>query len=156
MNIGIGKRMVGVLLGLCAAILNAQNLGPVFVTMPGYIQASGKWRNASGKDDLGKHSVQIECRLEIKECSEAFAKQLGEDGPAVSVEHYRVIQWNRNDLIAEDDEPICVTNRLLINFKEQSVTAMDAPKKGAKGLPLDNGGNACDWYNRTQTYRLVR
>jgi hypothetical protein len=48
-----------------------------------------------------------------------------------------------------------MTNRLLINFQEQGVLAVDTPKKGAKGMPLGNGKNACQLVDHTQSYKLV-
>ncbi len=51
----------------------------------------------------------------------------------------------------QNDEPVCMTNQLIINFRERSVLAIDAPKRGAQGL---NGscGKALD---HTQTYMLI-
>jgi hypothetical protein len=75
--------------------------------------------------------------------------------PQVSLVDYSVIEWDKNGVIAEDKSSICMTNRLLINFQEEGVMAVDTPKKGAKGMPLPNGKNACQWVDHTQSYKLV-
>ena len=138
--------------------LPAQESKPYFTSMPGFVAASGKWKPPSGKssDDLpARHAVEIKCYLEIKECFEAIA-QIVAGEPQVSLQSYRIIEWDKNGLIAEDGSPICLTARLLINFQEQSVLAIDTPKKDAKGMPLGGGKNACQLENRTRTYTLTK
>jgi hypothetical protein len=61
----------------CAAPLNAQDGKPVFFSAAGFVGASGKWISTSGVagDELGfKHAVEIQCRLDIRECYEATAQ----------------------------------------------------------------------------------
>jgi hypothetical protein len=145
-----------VLLLNSATYLKAQESKPLFVSQDSWVSASGKWKSASRdpSNDLGKHAVEIQCRLEIRQCLEAQATILGGE-PQVSLENYRIIEWDKNGIIAQNDAPICTTNRLLINFQDQSVTAVDMPKKGAKGLPLGDGKNACQLAGKTRTYNLV-
>lgn len=149
--------VVVLLLFACAAPLNAQDAKPVFSSASGFVSASGKWKSTSGVagDEVAfKHAVKIECRLDIRECYEATA-QIVVGEPQVILQNYSVIEWDKNGIIAEDSSPICISNRLLINFQEQGVMAVDTPKKGAKGMPLGDGKNACQWVNHTQTYKLV-
>ena len=61
-----------------------------------------------------------------------------------------------NGIIAQDDSPICLTARLLIDFQEPSVTAIDAPKLEAKGMPLGKGKNACQLVEHTRAYHLTK
>jgi hypothetical protein len=141
----------------CAAPLNPQDAKPVFFSAAGFVSASGKWISTSGiaGDELAfKHAVEIQCRLVIRECYEATA-QIVAGEPQVSLQNYSVIEWDKNGIIAEDNSSICMTNRLLINFQEQGVMAIDTPKKGPKGMPLGNGKNACQWVDHTQSYKLV-
>jgi len=148
---------VVVLLLACAAPLDAQHAKPVFLSNPRFMSASGKWKSVSGiaADEMAyKHEVEIQCRFDIKECYVATA-QIVDDTPNVILDNYSVIKWDKNGIIAEDSSPICVVNRLLINFQEQGVMAVDTPKKGAKGMPLGNGKDACQWFDHTQTYELV-
>jgi hypothetical protein len=140
-----------------AASLNAQDVKPVFYSASGYISASGKWKSTSGlagDEPAFKHAVEIQCRLDIRECYEATA-QIVAGEPQVILQNYSVIKWDRNGIIAEDNSSICMTNRLLINFQEQGVLAVDTPKKDAKGMPLGNGKNACQLLDHTQSYKLV-
>jgi hypothetical protein len=138
-------------------ILKAEDSKPRFSSVGGHVLAQGQWKPSSGKvgDDFGKHAVEIQCRLEIKACFEAKAEIVGQE-PQVFLQEYRVIEWDKNGIIAEDDSPICSTNRLLINFQEQSVTAIDTPKKDAKGMPLADGKNVCQLANYTRIYTLTK
>jgi hypothetical protein len=129
----------------------------VFFSAAGFVSASGKWKSTSGiaGDELAfKHAVEIQCRLVSRECYEATA-QIVAGQPQVVLLNYSVIEWDKNGIIAEDSSSICMTNRLLISFQEQGVMAVDTPKKGAKGMPLGDGKDACQWVNHTQTYKLV-
>ena len=140
-----------------AAPLNAQATKPGFFSAAGFVSASGKWKSTSGiaGDEVAfKHAVEIQCRLDIRECYEAEARIVGAI-PQVFLQNYSVIKWDKNGIIAEDNSSICMTNRLLINFQEQGVMAVDSPKKGAKGMPLGNGKNACQLVDHTQSFKLV-
>jgi hypothetical protein len=153
-----GYVVIGALLGWTLVPLDAQQGRPFFYTEAGYVVASGDWKDSSGKpvDDTASsgHSIEIQCRQEIKECFEAKA-MLVAGKPVASISNYRIIEWDKNSIVAEDDSAICVVGRLLITFQDRSVTAIDTPKKGAKGMPLGSGKNACELVNRTQTYTLV-
>ena len=145
-----------ILLG-CATPSLAQDEKPVFYSQSGFVSASGKWKSTSGVpgDEIGfKHVVEIRCRLDIRECYEATA-QIVAGEPQLILQDYSIIQWDKNGIIAEDNSKICMTNRLLINFQEQSVMAVDSPKKGAKGMPLGDGKDLCQIAGHTQTYKLV-
>ena len=110
----------------CVLILNAQESKLLFASSPGHVLAMGKWRTSSAKDDLAKHNVVIHCILEIKMCFETKAEIV--DGvPQASLQEGWVMEWNKDGIVAEDNSPICTTARLLINFEEQSVTAIDTP-----------------------------
>jgi len=149
--------VVVLLLVACAAPLNAQDAKPVFSSASGFVSASGKWKSTSGiaGDEVAfKHAVEIQCRLDIRECLEATA-QIVAGEPQVILQNYSVIEWDKNGIIAEDSSSICMINRLLINFQEQGVMAVDTPKKGAKGMPLGDGKNACQLLNNTRSYKLV-
>jgi hypothetical protein len=64
----------------CAVFLNGEESKPFFFSRPGFVSASGKWKPLSGKpsDDLpSKHAVEIQCRLETKQCFEATAQLVG-------------------------------------------------------------------------------
>ena len=70
--------------------------------------------------------------------------------PDLDIQYYEVVRWDENGLVAQSDSPICMTNQLIINFQGKSVMAIDAPKRGAKGLM-----DTCKWVDHTQTYKLI-
>jgi hypothetical protein len=140
-----------------ATPLSADGEKPGFFSSAEFVSASGKWKSTSGVagDEIGfDHAIEIQCRLDIRECYEATA-QIVAGKPQVFLQNYAVIEWDKNGIIAEDSSSICMINRLLINFQERSVTALDSPKKGAKGMPLGDGKDACQLVNHTQSYKLV-
>ena len=138
----------------CVFLLNAQESKPLFDSSGGHLVAIGKWRASSPMDVLAKHTVEIRCFFDIRECFEAKAEIAGGE-PQASLQEYRVIEWNNDGIVAEDNSAICTTARLIINFQAQSVTAIDTPKRGAKGLPLADGKNARQLADYTRTYTLV-
>jgi hypothetical protein len=148
-------RIAVALLALSSFLCSAEQEGPSFYSDAGYVNATGQWRPADkSTESLPKNRVEIQCIREIKMCLEANATVVGGE-PDVVLQNYRIVEWNRNDILAEDDSAICMANRLLINFRNESVTATDTPKKGAKGMPLPDGKNFCDLVTGAQTYKLV-
>lgn len=135
-----------------------QKSGPFFYSEAGYVSAAGDWKTRAGKPvndaTASGHSTAIQCRQEFGECVEATVAIVG-GKPAVFLQNYRIVEWDKDSLIAEDDSAICVTTRLLISFQDRNVTAIDTPKKGVKGMPLGNGKSACDLTSHTQTYVLA-
>jgi hypothetical protein len=124
---------LALLLAFCAIGATAQSKGPIFVTVGnGLATAKGKWKATTGRpgDEVAfKHAVAIECSKSSRECLECTANVV-EGEPDVQLEHYEIVRWDANGILAQNDSPDCMTNQLVINFKEQSVMAIDAPKKG--------------------------
>lgn len=140
-----------------AALLNAEDAKPGFFSTPGLVSASGRWKSTSGiagDEPAHEHAVLIQCRLDIRECYEATALIVA-GKPLVDLVNYPVTKWDKNEITAEDNSPICVTRHILINFQEQSVISLEPQKEGAKGMPLGDGRNACQLLNHTQSYKLV-
>jgi hypothetical protein len=142
---------------LSAGGVIAQEDKPFFSSGDGFVLASGSWKLTVGQpgDDIGEHAVEIQCSLEIRLCHEAMAR-VSKGKPVAGLSSYKVLQWNKNGIIGEDDSAICTINRLLVSFEERSVTALATPKKGAKGLPLESGKDACQLVNRTRSFVLVK
>jgi len=116
------------------------------------VVARGKWKATTGKpgDELAfNHVVEIDCFKSQGLCMEATASIVGTE-PEILVEYYRVIRWDENGLVAQNDDAICMTNQLIINFQEKSVLAVDAPKRGAQGFK-----GSCKTLGHTQTYKLI-
>jgi hypothetical protein len=64
-----------------------------------------------------------------RECLECTANVV-EGEPDVELEHYEIVRWDANGILAQNDSPDCMTNQLVFNFKGRSVMAIDAPKTG--------------------------
>lgn len=147
---------LALLLPFCAICATAQSKGPIFVTLGnGLATAKGKWKATTGRagDEVAfKHVVAIQCSKSSRECLECTANVV-EGEPDVELEHYEIVRWDANGILAQNDSPDCMTNQLVINFKEQSVMAIDAPKKGAM-KKLDD---TCKSHavNHSQTYKLI-
>jgi hypothetical protein len=153
-----GAVLLAVLAGNSVSSARAQDSKPYFAASGAFVIASGRWKPASGDstpDLTSRHTVEIQCRLDIRQCFQAMA-EIVDGEPQVSLQSYRVVQWDKNGIIAEDDSPVCTTNRLLVNFQEQSVTSIDMPKKDAKGTPAGGAKDACQLANRTWTYNLAK
>jgi hypothetical protein len=77
-------------------------------------------------------AVKIECAKQPElSCLEATASRVGNE-PEIEVAHYDVIHRDDSGLIAQDDSPECATHKLVVNFQEQSVLAIDSSKQGPK------------------------
>lgn len=119
-----------------------------------YFTAKGKWKSTTGKpgDEItSRHVVEIDCFKATNECIEATAEVVG-NAPEVNIEYYTVLNWDANGLTARNDAPVCVTNQLIINFEDKSVTAIDGPKVDSAGFK-----DSCKTLtlDHTQTYKLI-
>jgi hypothetical protein len=122
------------------------------VTRGRFVTVTGKWKGTTGRqgDEVAyKHAVQIDCFKAQDTCMVATANIVGSE-PDITVEYYDVIRWDENGVVAENKEPICVTNQLNISFQDQSVMAIDSPKLNAKGFK-----DSCKVVGHTLTYRLI-
>ena len=91
------KMVVVLFLLVVATPLNAQDAGPQFYSATGFVSVSGKWRSTSGvagDEPTFEHAVEIQCRLDIKECFEATA-QIVAGKPQVVLQNYSVIKQAR-------------------------------------------------------------
>jgi hypothetical protein len=120
-----------------------------------YVGGWGQWKATSSKkaDALGVNTADIQCFQSLSVCFEASATLSGKI-PYASLSSYQIVKWDENGLIAEDDSPICVVNRLLVNFQDKSIISTASPKKNAQGIPLSHG-NACQYSDHVVTYNLV-
>ena len=95
------------------------------------LHAAGKWIAENGEKMAFKQAVQIECSKSELSCIVATATIIGGE-PQVDIEHYEAISWDDNGLIAQDDTTDCASHKLIVNFNEKSVLAIDSPKAGSK------------------------
>lgn len=142
-----------VLLLFVVTVAYAQERPPTVQVTPGrFVTVTGKWKATTGRagdEPAHKHVIEIDCFKEQRTCMEATANVI-EGEPDIVVEYYDVIRWDENGIVAENSEPICVTNQLNITFQDQSVMAIDSPKHNAKGFK-----DSCKWVDHTLTYKLI-
>lgn len=142
-----------VLLLFVVTIAYAQDRPLMMHVTPGrFVTVTGKWKATTGRegDEVAyKHVVEIDCFKAQDTCMVATANVI-EGEPDLMVEYYDVIRWDQNGIVAENSEPICVTNQLNITFQDQSVMAIDSPKQNAKGFK-----DSCKFVGHTLTYKLV-
>lgn len=116
-----------------------------------YLSVKGKWKSTTGREGDAvafKHVVEIDCFKSQKICVAAKAELVG-GAPDIFVLYYDIMSWDGHGLVAQNDTPICMTNQLIVNFNEKTVTAIDARKAKATN-------NTCPTETyRTQTFRLV-
>ena len=148
------KRVLVAFVMALAFVVCANAQDSLFVVFGKTLSARGKWKATTGKpgDEVAfKHVVSIECWKDRGQCLESVASVV-EGEPSLDLDYYQILRWDENGLLAQNDSPDCMTNQLIINFREQSVTAIDAPKANAKGIL-----NICKSavLSRTQTYKLI-
>ena len=101
-----------------------------------YVSANGKWQPNSSKagDQLPfKQNLQIDCHRGLF-CVEATAQVVAGE-PQILVQYYKILRWDQNGIIAQDESPLCSTNQLNINFSAKSVVAIDSPKSQQNAPP---------------------
>jgi hypothetical protein len=137
---------------LVVPVMCAQERAAIVHVRPHAVIARGRWKSTTGKqgDEVAfKQAVEIDCFQVEKTCMEATASVIGAE-PDLLVEYYEVVRWDENGILAENTDATCMTNQLIINFQEQGVLAIDAPKRGAEGFK-----GACKILDHTQPYKLV-
>jgi hypothetical protein len=61
----------------------------------------------------------------------------------------KVVEWNDKQIIAVNDEPICLSQQVIFDVKRQTAIALDVRKVGVKGF-----AGACEELPDRQTYYL--
>lgn len=114
--------------------------------------ARGHWKPTAdwpGESATRKPLAEIHCYRAERRCMEATATS--RDGePGLSVQYYKVVLWDDNGVVAELNDFTCTTNRLIINFRETNVMALDVPKNHGKGL-----AEPCKSLPASISYRLT-
>ena len=124
-----------------------------FTTTGSFIEIKGKWEAVSarpGERLVNKALVQIECFKDAGHCKEATFSMAGGD-PDLSVSDYTIRSWDENGIVAVNDAAACLTSKLVINFQDHNVIAIDAPKSREAAT-----AKSCTVDDQTQTYRMVK
>lgn len=119
---------------------------PLFWSVPGHVGAFGRWKRDNGTVEKNEVS-EIQCERGF-ECTMATAT-LFQGDLNVGIENFTILRWGKNEIIAEDTAPICVTLKLIINFTDKSVIALHSPKASARGF------SGCELATRVRTSTLV-
>jgi hypothetical protein len=98
--------------------------------------ATGKWASTSSnpKDQIAHpQEVQIDCFRANRQCIEATAEYyMG--NPHISISYLTIVQWDKDGIIAVSSAGVCLTNKLIFNFADKSITALDVPKQLTEDL----------------------
>ena len=121
--------------------------------------ARGKWNPTDTKpreDFAHLPVVEVHCFKEQNFCMQAIAS-VQNGAPSLAVQYYKVIHWDKNNIVAENYDFSCTTNQLKVDLKENLVLAVDSPKK--KGTAVKMKGKAstdpCDQLEHVITYKLI-
>src|SRR5579863_1049221 len=104
----------------------------------GLAYAQGFWQSTSPSKDkqlLSPIAVKIECNRHDKTCKESEASVLLGSILQADLLEYEITSWTGDSIVADDtDEGDCgIGHRLSLDFKDNSVTVTDYPKKVTSG-----------------------
>jgi hypothetical protein len=143
-----------VLLVMGMRIARAQDQPDVRLEKNTFI-ARGKWNPTDTKpreDFAHLPVVEVHCFKEQNYCMQAIAS-VRNGAPSLAVQYYKVVHWDKKDIVAENYDFSCTTNRLKVDLKESIVLAVDSPKKNAaKGRVATD---PCDQLEHAITYKLI-
>ncbi len=118
----------------------------------GKVFVRGKWSptDTKTKEELAHLPlVELHCFKSEMYCMQAIAS--ANDGePGLAVQYYKVNHWDKNTIIAENQDFSCTTNQIRIILKENIVLAVDAPKKNVKPVV-----DACKDLAHAIKYKLI-
>lgn len=113
--------------------------------------ATGKWASTSSdpKDQIVvPQEVEIDC-FKGGSCIEATAEYyMGH--PHVSLRYFDIKRWDKDGILAASSSAICLTNTVLINFADQTVSRTDS----LKNLE-DKKKEACAFFGVNQSQSFV-
>ena len=138
-----------VLMGVMSAYAQEQ---PDVRNEEGTYIARGKWNPTEHKGSVevaGLPLVEIHCFKTQKYCMQATASVHGAE-PGLADQYYLVTRWDKTGIADQNEDFSCTTNEIKIDFKENSVQAVDSPRK-AGGSVLE----ACKAMAHAITYNLV-
>ena len=142
------KKQIVAFLMLVPIVGFAQKDSPTAINL---FAVKGKWIAISPADQMAyKAVVQIDCFKDDGYCNEAAASVvLGK--PDIFEEQYKIISWDNNGIVAENDDAQCLSNKLIFNFRDRSVVGIDAPKTLPKEIE-----KICKIFDQTNIYILVK
>ncbi len=81
-----------------------------------------------------RHPFLLRCHRQSGECELIEADLMEPEGvePFIHIGlpfTYTILRWDADGIVAQSDEPICITDRLVINFADKSAVLIKSPKK---------------------------
>jgi hypothetical protein len=119
--------------------------------------ARGKWNPTDTKpreDFAHLPIVEVHCFKEQSYCMQAIAS-VRNGAPSLAVQYYKVIHWDKNNIVAENYDFSCTTNQLKVDIKESMVLAVDSPKKKGTAVKGKASTSPCDQLEHAITYKLI-
>ena len=149
------KKMIAVLFVLASLLSLAQAAkNTTFYHTSSHFSVKGKWTPHSPIwDTAANNAVEIEC-FKHDTCMEATAALYSYGDPLeIDVGYYDIVTWDQNGIIATRERGVCTTQKLMINFQDQTVIMMDAPRN----QPAGTEAKICKAmkHDHTQSYTLV-
>jgi hypothetical protein len=130
----LGMRRLALAIMLSSIMATAQSAKPDkdkdfiwFIVSADSFTAVGKWTSPNDATDKPfPAEVQIDCF--DSSCIVATAEYyMGH--PHVSIQYLQVLKWDKNGIVAVDSSPTCMTNTILINFADRSISLSASLKK---------------------------
>jgi len=154
MQLGCKSFLTGIgLLVLAAPCAHAQMQQATLRLEKDAVTARGRWNRTETRDgeERPQHLplVEIHCYKVTSFCMQATATVHGGE-PGLAMVIYQVVHWDKTGILAENQDFSCTTNQLKIDFKANSVMAMDSPRKKGKTVV-----EACKAIAHTIGYELI-
>lgn len=128
---------------LCLPLASQQKNVVFFSHDANGFSATGKWVSPlpdPKEQPATPHEVQIDCDRQQRQCIAARAEYyMGH--PHVSIDYFSITRWDRNGITASSAAGTCMTNLIIINFGDKSITEVDS----LKALP-DDQKKACAFF----------
>ena len=126
---------------------------PEFNSTADYVRASGKWLADHSEDAMKyDHVEEINC-FKKANCIEAYA-WVSNGKLDLGLRYYEITRWDRFGLEAQNTTPPCITSRIVVNFGDKSVKALDAPKP-ASMIPAASACSKEVELDHTKSFTLV-
>jgi hypothetical protein len=127
-------RRIAIVLALCttaAAQKATKNQAVIYFEVAAdSFSATGKWVSTSSdpKDQIAyPQEVEIDCFKGASSCVEAVAEYyMG--NPHITVQYHDIIRWDKNGIVATSASGACMTNTVMVNFADQTISASDSLK----------------------------
>jgi len=99
-----------------------------------FFLAAGKWSDSGVKEGLD--STEIHCYKRLGFCEVASTYP----GDNTGLTEYDILRWNKQEMVAEDNSPICVVSILRADFVKKTVT-LSSTDKGVRKDPFCAGAD---------------